>query len=130
MIGVTGANRASCLKVGRIPPSRPKTKLGRKITCSSPEPATVGSISHFASPACGVGDVALEHLTAPGGERPCRRRGRLPHQAADRPVLLAKRMHDLGTHEAGSARNQNHDSILGPYSYTFCEEGLRYGQVG
>ena len=30
------------------PPSRPKTKLGRKITCSSPEPFTVCSISHFA----------------------------------------------------------------------------------
>ncbi len=39
-IGVTGAKRASRTKVGRTPPSRPKTKLGRKITCSSPDSFT------------------------------------------------------------------------------------------
>src|SRR5947209_5268737 len=49
MIGVTGARRASRMKVGRTPPSLPKTKLGRKITCSSPDSLTARSISHFAA---------------------------------------------------------------------------------
>ncbi len=31
-----------------MPPSRPKTKLGRKIVWSMPEPATSCSSSHFA----------------------------------------------------------------------------------
>ena len=48
VIGVTGANRASLAKVGRIPPSRSKTKLGRKITYGMPAPSTACSISHFA----------------------------------------------------------------------------------
>ncbi len=47
-IGVTGATFASLRKVGRIPPSRPKTKLGRKITCSRPDSRTSPSCSHFA----------------------------------------------------------------------------------
>ena len=34
--GVTGDQRTCRTKSGRTPPSRPKTKLGRKTTCSSP----------------------------------------------------------------------------------------------
>ena len=48
MIGVTGVSRASFTKVGRIPPSRPKMKLGRKITNVRPDPLTRCSVSHFA----------------------------------------------------------------------------------
>ena len=48
MIGVAGVNRASFTKVGRMPPSVPKTKLGRKITYGIPDPSTSRSESHFA----------------------------------------------------------------------------------
>ena len=48
MIGVTGATFASLRNVVRIPPSGPKTKLGRKITCSSPDSRVSRSISHLA----------------------------------------------------------------------------------
>ncbi len=47
-IGVTGATFARVRKVGRMPPSLPKTKLGRKITCSRPDSRTSPSWSHFA----------------------------------------------------------------------------------
>src|SRR3954453_18408874 len=47
-MGVTGAKRASRTKVGSTPPSLPKTKLGRRITCSSPDSLVARSISHFA----------------------------------------------------------------------------------
>ncbi len=48
MIGVTGARRARRRKVASAPPS-PKTKLGRRITNSSPDSRTACSISRFAS---------------------------------------------------------------------------------
>ncbi len=48
MIGVTGVSFASLANVGRMPPSGPKTKLGRKITYGMPEPCTCCSFSHFA----------------------------------------------------------------------------------
>ena len=48
MIFVTGARFAIRLNCWSAPPSGPKTKLGRKITCSRPEPFTVCSMSHFA----------------------------------------------------------------------------------
>src|SRR5436309_10166271 len=48
MIGVTGASLASLRKVGRIPPSFPKTKLGRKTTYGMPAAFTSCSISHLA----------------------------------------------------------------------------------
>ena len=47
-MGVTGERRASCLNCCSAPPLSPKTKLGRKITCSSDEPFTTCSIAHFA----------------------------------------------------------------------------------
>ena len=48
MIGVTGASFTSRRKVGMIPPSGPKMKLGRKMTWSMPEPLTSCSTSHLA----------------------------------------------------------------------------------
>ncbi len=48
MIGVTGAKRASLENVGRMPPSRSKTKLGRKMTYGMPLLSTACSISHLA----------------------------------------------------------------------------------
>jgi hypothetical protein len=48
MIGVTGASFTSRRKVGMIPPSGPKMKLGRKMTWSIPEPLTSCSTSHLA----------------------------------------------------------------------------------
>ena len=47
-IGVAGVSFASRTKVGRIPPSLPKTKLGRKITYGIPEACTSCSCCHFA----------------------------------------------------------------------------------
>ena len=47
-IGVTGARRASLANVGRMPPSVPKTKDGRKITYGIPDAFTSCSICHFA----------------------------------------------------------------------------------
>src|SRR5579864_320757 len=47
-IGVTGANRARRTNVGRIPPSFPKTKLGRKTTYPRLDERTARSISHLA----------------------------------------------------------------------------------
>ena len=46
-IGVTGARRASFANSGNAPPSPLKTKLGRRITYSSPEPVTACSASHL-----------------------------------------------------------------------------------
>ena len=37
------------MKTWSEPPSEPNTKLGRKITCSRPEPCTACSMSHFAA---------------------------------------------------------------------------------
>ena len=48
MIGVTGATLASLRNVFRMPPSRAKTKLGRKITWSSPDACTSCSCCHLA----------------------------------------------------------------------------------
>ncbi len=47
-IGVTGVRRASRANVGRMPPSRPKMKLGRNVTHSRSASRTACSISHFA----------------------------------------------------------------------------------
>ena len=46
--GVTGASFAIRRNCCSAPPPRPKTKLGRKITCSRPDGLTSCSISHFA----------------------------------------------------------------------------------
>ncbi len=46
--GVTGDQRTWRMNIGSTPPSEPKTKLGRKITCSSEEAWTACSMSHFA----------------------------------------------------------------------------------
>ena len=47
-IGVTGASFAIFLNCPSAPPSRPNTKLGRRMTCSSPDAFTSCSICHFA----------------------------------------------------------------------------------
>ena len=46
--GVSGLSFTWRTNIGSTPPSLPKTKLGRKITCSSPAPLTACSIAHFA----------------------------------------------------------------------------------
>ena len=45
----TGESLTWRMNVGSTPPSRPKTKLGRKITYSSADPLTSCSICHFAA---------------------------------------------------------------------------------
>ena len=45
----TGEYRTCFTNVRNAPPPGPKMKLGRKITCSSPEPATACSSAHFAA---------------------------------------------------------------------------------
>jgi hypothetical protein len=49
MTGVTGVSRASFANVGRMPPSGPKMKLGRKITYGIPDAFTSCSMCHLAS---------------------------------------------------------------------------------
>ena len=71
MIGVNGANRANRTKVGRTPPSRPKTKLGRKITWSSPDSRTARSISHFAAK---YGTASFERSSSPSALASTKRR--------------------------------------------------------
>ena len=75
-IGVSGAKRARRTNVGSTPPSLPKTKLGRRITCSTEDAVTARSISHFAAK---YGTRVLRALVQAEGAR--------EHEAAHARVL-------------------------------------------